>query len=109
MSLHDTLTNTIGAADPTGIHSAAGAVMGLVGTVLRVAPALRNATNVIKERSSSISGTPTLHRAQTAISAAEVAVDTERKRRAYETVSVVLRELGSHIYAAGLVDEHAQR
>lgn len=106
MSLSDTVTTTIGAADPTGVVDAAGAAVKLVGTVLRTVPALQNATHAIRDHSSLSSGTPTLHRAQTAVSAAEVAVDPERERRAYETVNFVLRELGSRICAAGLVNEH---
>lgn len=107
MSLTDTLTNTVGAADPTGIISAAGAAVGLVGTVLRAVPALKNAQHAIKGHSSSVSGPSPLHRAHTAVPASEVIADPERERRAYETVNFVLRELGSRICAAGLVDEHA--
>ena len=97
--------------DPTGTLSAVTSAIGLVGAVLRVAPAIKNAT---ASRNTSVSGIAgegpqTLHRHNT--SPAEIPgaplKDPERERRAYETVNYVLREFGSRLCAAGLVDEHA--
>ena len=93
--------------DPTGVLSAAGAAVGLVRVVLRTVPALKNATNSMRNNSNIRQGPTNLHRAQTAIEAPIVGVDPERERRAYETVNFVLREFGTRICAAGLVDEHA--
>ena len=108
MSLSDTITNAVGAADPTGVLSAAGAAVGLIGSVLRAVPALKNATHGFRTHSNSnVDQTQPLHRTQTNIPAAEIGVDPERERRAYETVNYVLRELGNRICSAGLVDEHA--
>lgn len=93
--------------DPTGVLSAAGAAVGLVRVVLRTVPALKNATNSMRNSSNINQGQINLHRAQTASEAPIVGVDPERERRAYETVNFVLREFGTRICAAGLVDEHA--
>ena len=93
--------------DPTGVLSAAGAAVGLVRVVLRTVPALKNATNSMRNNSNINQGPTNLHRAQTASEAPIVGVDPERERRAYETVNFVLREFGTRICAAGLVDEHA--
>ncbi len=93
--------------DPTGVLSAAGAAVGLVRVVLRTVPALKNATNSMRNNSNISQGSTNLHRAQTASEALILGVDPERERRAYETVNFVLREFGTRICAAGLVDEHA--
>ena len=93
--------------DPTGVLSAAGAAVGLVAAVLRAVPALKNATNSTKSRSAGNQGPATLQRAQTTTEAPAVGIDPERERRAYETVNFVLREFGTRVCAAGLVDEHA--
>lgn len=93
--------------DPTGVLSAAGAAVGLVRGVLRTVPALKNATNSMRNNANINQGPTNLHRAQTASEAPIVGVDPERERRAYETVNFVLREFGTRICAAGLVDEHA--
>ncbi|KAK0507323.1 hypothetical protein JMJ35_010361 [Cladonia borealis] len=93
--------------DPTGVLSAAGAAVGLVRVVLRTVPALKNATNSMRNNSNINQGPINLHRAQTASEAPILGVDPERERRAYETVNFVLREFGTRICAAGLVDEHA--
>lgn len=94
--------------DPTGALSAAGAAVGLVGAVLRAVPALKNATNAMKGPSGAAGGLNPLHRSQTAPDEATgTGKDPQRERRAYETVNYVLRELGSRICAAGLVDEQA--
>ncbi len=107
MSLSDTISNTVGAADPTGVLSAAGAAIGLVGTVMRAVPALRNASSAIRSHTGAGSAQPNLQRAQTTDPTPSLSVDPERERRAYETVNFVLRELGSRICSAGLVDELA--
>lgn len=93
--------------DPTGVLSAAGAAVSLVGAVMRSVPALKNATNSIKSHSANNQGPTPLHRAQTSTEAPAVGIDPERERRAYETVNFVLREFGTRVCAAGLVDEHA--
>ena len=93
--------------DPTGVLSAAGAAVGLVRGVLRTVPALKNATNSMRNNSNINQGPTNLHRAQTVTEAPIVGVDPESERRAYETVNFVLREFGTRICAAGLVDEHA--
>ena len=93
--------------DPTGVLSAAGAAVGLVRGVLRTVPALKNATNSMRNNSNTTQVPTNLHRAQTISEVPVVGVDPERERRAYETVNFVLREFGTRICAAGLVDEHA--
>ena len=94
--------------DPTGVLPAVGAAIGLVGTVLRVVPAFKNASNAVKGQAGAKQGPDTLHRAQTSIDApSSLGVDEEHEKRAYETVNYVLRELGTRICAAGLVNEHA--
>lgn len=93
--------------DPTGVLSAAGAAVGLVRGVLRTVPALKNATNSMRNNSNISQGPASLQRAQTVSEAPIVGVDPECERRAYETVNFVLREFGTRICAAGLVDEHA--
>ena len=93
--------------DPTGVFSAAGAAVGLVRGVLRTVPALKNATNSMRNNSNTSQVPANLHRAQTVSEVPVVSVDPERERRAYETVNFVLREFGTRICAAGLVDEHA--
>ncbi len=92
--------------DPTGTLSAAGAAVGLVGAVLRTVPALKNATNAVRSQSGSSKGPEPLHRAQST-EAPVLGVDSSREKRAYETVNFVLRELGTRICAAGLVNERA--
>ena len=93
--------------DPTGVLSTAGAAVGLVRGVLRTVPALKNATNSMRNTSNIDQGPTNLQRAQTVSEVPVVDVDPERERRAYETVNFVLREFGTRICAAGLVDEHA--
>ena len=101
--------------DLTGTLSAATSAVGLVGAVLRAAPAIKNATT---SRNPSIGGAAgagpqNLYRQNTSPAAAGGAAaaallrDPESERRAYETVNYVLREFGSRLCAAGLVDEHA--
>ena len=95
--------------DPTGTLSAASAAISLVGTILRVAPAVKTFAASRTASTSTVPGQPSpLHRAATApegISA--IPRDPECERRAYETVNFVLREIGSRLCAAGLVNEHA--
>ena len=99
--------------DPTGTLSAATAAISLVGAVLRVAPAVKNLKNSSggnagRTVTSPTGGPATLHRADTVTQGvAPAPKDPERERRAYETVNYVLREIGSRLCAAGLVDEHA--
>lgn len=93
--------------DPTGTLSAAGAAVSLVGKVLRAVPAAKNAANAVKAHSGTTQGSESLQRAQTSTEVPVIGVDSEREKRAYETVNFVLRELGSRVCAAGLVDEHA--
>ena len=95
--------------DPTGVLSAAGAAVGLIGAVLRAVPAVKNVSASARNHSSAVSnqGPAPLHRSQTSTEAPAVGVDPERERRAYETVNFVLREFGTRVCAAGLVDEHA--
>ena len=97
--------------DPTGsvneTLSTANAAVGLVGTVLRTVPAIKNATNAIKGQSASSKVPDHLQRAQSSVETPALNVDLAREKRAYETVNFVLRELGTRICAAGLVNEHA--
>lgn len=93
--------------DPTGVLSVAGAAVGLVGTVLRAVPAVKNAAQAAKNHQGASRGPDVLQRAQTSAEAPAAGIDPEREKRAYETLNFVLRELGSRICAAGLVDEHA--
>ena len=93
--------------DPTGTLTTAKAAVGLVGAVLHTVPALKNASNAIRNQPGSSKGPDSLHHAQTSVEAPAVGVDAAREKRAYETVNFVLRELGSRICAAGLVNEHA--
>ena len=97
--------------DPTGTLSAAGAAISLVGAALRLAPAVKNFKNSTgggRSTSGPGGGSSSLHRSQTTPNEVPVAAkDPERERRAYETVNFVMREIGSQLCAAGLVDEHA--
>lgn len=95
--------------DPTGTLSAATAAVGLVGAVLRVAPAIKNFTDsASRTNSNNVSGTGPLYRAEsTPHGVHSLTPNPESERRAYETVNFVLREIGSRLCAAGLVDEHA--
>lgn len=101
------MAQAIADLDPTGTLSAATAAVRLVGAVVRVVPAFKNATEAVRIQSGSSKGPEPLHRAQTSTDAPTLGVDSSREKRAYETVNFVLRELGSRICAAGLVNEHA--
>ena len=98
---------TLANLDPTGTLSTASAAVGFVGAVLRTVPAIKNATNAVKGQSASGRAPEPLQRAYTSIEAPALGVDLAREKRAYETVNFVLRELGTRICAAGLVNEHA--
>ena len=100
MSLSD-----LASLDPTGTLSAATSAIKLVGKIAQVAPALKNAGN----GKSQAGGPNPLQRSTTAPGGtiAPIRKDPERERRAYETVNFVLREFGSRLCAAGLVNEHA--
>ena len=120
------LLNTVSGLDPTGVLSTTAAAIGLVGSVLRVVPLVKNASANIKRNHPSDGGgggggesgglslptLPTLNRSQTATGVPEsqhheprlTHVDPERVKRAYETVNYVLREFGSRICQAGLVN-----
>ena len=98
---------TLANLDPTGTLSTASAAVGFVGAVLRTVPAIKNATNAVKGQSASSRAPEPLQRAHTSIEAPALGVDLAREKRAYETVNFVLRELGTRICAAGLVNEHA--
>ena len=98
--------------DPTGTLSAVGAGVSLVGAALRLGTAAKKLNDTRGGGggggTTGAAGHPNYHRSQT--NPGEVTVvprDPERERRAYETVNFVLRELGSRICAAGMVDEHA--
>ena len=105
--------------DPTGTLSAVGAGVRLVGAAIKLGSAAKNANDArhanaagggagVGAGAAGAGGHPNLHRSQT--NPGEIPVtpkDPERERRAYETVNFVLRELGSRICAAGMVDEHA--
>ena len=96
--------------DPTGTLSTAGAAVGLVGAVLRTVPAIKNATNAIKSQSASSTTPEPLQRAyssHTSVEGPALGAALAREKRAYETVNFVLRELGTRICAAGLVNERA--
>ena len=101
------MDQTITNLDPTGTLSAAGAAVNLVGAALRTVPAIQNAANAVRSQSGSNKGPEILHRAQTSSEVPALDVDSSREKRAYETVNFVLRELGSRVCAAGLVNEHA--
>ena len=109
--------------DPTGTLSAVGAGVSLVAAALRLGTAAKKFHDSrggggnsggggggggARSASVSLGGPSSLHRSQTNPTEIPVAPkDLERERRAYETVNFVLREFGSRICAAGLVDEHA--
>ena len=116
-------------ADPTGALSTAAAAVKLVGAVIRVAPAVKNAydrrTNSLNSPTSlsptspgggeqDVTGVST--KAPPPIpqgtnkpppSLAEQRVNPERERRAYETINYVLRTIGSRILEAGHVNVEA--
>ncbi|KAI9803594.1 MAG: hypothetical protein M1825_001937 [Sarcosagium campestre] len=87
-------------SDPTGILSAAGAAVGLVGGILTVVPAIQNQLGG-SNAANSPGGPP---RAAVPFNPR---IDPERERRAYETLNYVLREIGSRLCEAGLVDLQA--
>lgn len=107
--------------DPTGTLSAVGAGVSLVGAALRLGTAAKKFQDARHGggggaisggggggASGAAAGPSQLHRSQT--TPGEIPTtpkDPERERRAYETVNFVLREFGSRICAAGMVDEHA--
>ena len=101
------MSQSLSDLDPTGTLNTAKAAVGLVGAVARTVPALKNASNAVRNQSGSSKGPEPLHRAQTSTEAPPVVVDPAQEKRAYEAVNLVLRELGSRICAAGLVNEHA--
>ena len=70
-------------------------------------PAIKNVAGTVRSLSGSSKGPQILHHAQTSTEAPALGVDSSREKRAYETVNFVLRELGSRICAAGLVNEPA--
>lgn len=77
----------------------------LVNNVLRLVPAIKNATrnvNIPGPKGLGGGGTYTTNPAA-GVHPAPPRVDPERERRAYETVNYVLRTLGSRIGEAGLV------
>ena len=89
--------------DPSGILSATTAAVRLVGTVLKVAPGVKNAMNA-RSGGGGIRAVDT-----TGAGPVDVLnrVDPEQERRAYETVNMVLRTLGKRIGDAGLVSAPA--
>lgn len=115
--------------DPTGTLSAVGAGVSLVGAALRLGTAAKKfqdarhtsggsggvaagsgggGSGVAGDGGGADAGPSNLHRSQTSPNDIPAAPkDPERERRAYETVNFVLREFGSRICAAGMVDEHA--
>ena len=107
----DSLSN----ADPTGVLSSASAAVKLVGTVLQVAPQVRNAVNQARGGLSAAAGAGAADEDVTGASTnaaapvgprslAQARIDPERERRAYETVNYVLRTMGTRILEAGLVN-----
>lgn len=96
----------IAGLDPTGLLSATSAAVGLVGTVLRTVPALKGSAGATRRPTAG--GTPLAGGTANGVpSPAAAAADAEREQRAYETINYVLREFGSRLCAAGLVDERA--
>ena len=118
-------------ADPTGVLTSATAAVKLVGTVLKVAPAVKNAVDNTR-RNTLVAGAaaagldivgaggeqdvtgvstkappPTIAVGGKPTSLATQRVDPERERRAYETVNYVLRTIGSRILEVGLVNVDA--
>ena len=97
--------------DPTGVLNSATAAVRLVGTVLQVAPQVKNAVGRNVGNASAdqdVTGAST--RAQPTApgtSLAQARLDPERERRAYETVNFVLRTMGTRILEAGLVNTQA--
>src|SRR6266536_12538 len=86
----------------------AAAAINLIGSVVRIVPAIKNATrNVSVPGARGLGGggggggTPAVP--GTTVYPAPPRVDPERERRAYETVNYVLRTLGSRIGEASLV------
>ena len=118
--------NSVSNLDPTGVLSTTAAAIGLVGSVLRVVPLVKNASSNMKRNHASTSSggggasggasggisPPTLNWSQATTSVPEsqhrettfTPVDPEREKRAYETVNYVLREFGSRVCQAGLVN-----
>lgn len=111
--------NSVSNLDPTGVLSTTAAAVGLVGSVLRVVPLVKNASSNLKRNHASGGGgasggisLPTLNRSQTTTGVPEsqhheasyTHIDPEREKRAYETVNYVLREFGSRVCQAGLVN-----
>ena len=124
----DALSN----ADPTGALTTATAAVRLVGAVLKVAPAVKNAvdarrTNSVSDYSAGannaaspgeqdVTGVSTkapppapgpIANNRPPPSLASERVNPERERRAYETVNYVLRTIGSRILDANLVNVEA--
>ena len=122
--------DSAGNADPTGALSTATAAVKLVGAVIKVAPAVKNAYD---RRANSLNSPTSLSPTtlgggeqdvtgvstkapppipQGAInkpppSLAEQRVNPDRERRAYETINYVLRTIGSRILEAGHVNVDA--
>lgn len=106
--------DTISSADPTGVLSAAGAAIKLVGTVVRVAPKVSQAVNRARGNSTSnaqseierdVAGASTTALPPGVLEAA--VIDDESERRAYEKLNMVLKIIGERIIKAGLVDVKA--
>ena len=103
----------VSAIDPTGVLSSATAAVKLVGTVLQVAPHVKNAVDQVRAGASAGAGEQDVTGASTSAlpggprSLAEARIDPERERRAYETVNYVLRTMGTRILEAGLVNTDA--
>jgi hypothetical protein len=90
----------------------AAAAVNLVGSVVRLVPAIKNATRSVSVPGArGLGGLGGLGSTTTTTNApihpAPPRVDPERERRAYETVNYVLRTLGSRIGEAGLVSASA--
>ena len=113
------MSSALTSLDPTGTLSAVSAGVSLVAAALRLGTAAKKFHDSRGGgggggggggRSASVSGGGplNLHRSQSNPTEGPVTPkDPERERRAYETVNFVLREFGSRICAAGMVDEHA--
>ena len=92
--------------DPTGVLQSANAAVNLVGTVLRVAPQVKQA--VTGGQGVDVTG-QSLNRPVTGPGGTLAAqrIDPEREKRAYETLNYVLRTVGTRILEAGLVNTQA--
>ena len=97
--------DAIANADPTGVLNAANAAVKLVGTVIKVAPAVKNAATAFNNRA----GNPgqTIEQQIAAGNVPLIPFDNESERRAYEKVNMVLKTVGERIIKSGLVDEDA--